>query len=147
MAESWLVRKAQTTRIEIDLSRWPLMITTPPARAVSDLELDDFLERLEQALRIRDGRYVSVLDLRHHIGLTPKQQQLLARRMNHSHDAFTHGRLSGTAMVFTSALMRSLLTGMFWLRKSNHRVAVFAQLEQAIDWGERILSEYEQEVG
>jgi len=147
MAESWLVRKAQTTHIEIDLSRWPIIITTPPPRAVSDLELDDFLERLEHALRIREGRYVSVIDLRNHIGITPKQQQMLARRMNHSHDAFTQGRLSGTAMVFTSALMRSLLTGMFWLRKSKHRVAVFAQREQAIEWGEHILTEYEEDTG
>lgn len=141
MHEVWQPRVPAPSRIELDLSNWPIMVTTPPARAVSDAELHDFLERFERTLRERSGRYVSVLDLRLHIGLTPKQQQMLARHMNASHAGFSAGRLSGTAMVFTSALMRSLLTGIFWLRKSKHPTAVFANLEDALDWSRRILSE------
>lgn len=143
MQEIWRTRVTTPTRIELDLAQWPVMITTPPARAVTDTELEDFLGRVEEALRERSGRYVSVLDLRLHIGLTPKQQQMLARRMNASHAGVAAGRLSGTAMVFTSGLMRSLLTGIFWLRKSKHPTSVFANLEDAIDWAKRILAEHE----
>lgn len=127
------------TSIDLDLSRWPILITTAPARAVTDGELNEFCETFEAVLRMRSGHYVSVLDLRVSAGLTPKQRQMLARRMNETHSGIAAGRLAGTAMVFTSALMRSLLTAMFWLRKSNHPTAVFANPDEALAWGHRQL--------
>ena len=147
MHDMWRTRVTLPTQIELDLSRWPLVLTTPPGRAVSDAELFDFLERLALALRQREGRYVNVLDLRLHIGLTPKQQRMLASHMNASHDAFAADRLCGTAMVFTSALMRSLLTGIFWLRKSQSPAAVFANLEDALAWGSRTLQQAQARTG
>jgi len=133
--------------IDLDLSLWPILITTAPARAVTDGELDEFCERFETALRMRGGRYVSVLDLRVSAGLTPKQRQMLARRMNETHSGLAAGRLAGTAMIFTSALMRSLLTAMFWLRKSNHPTAVFANPNEAVAWGRRQLTEGDKAAG
>lgn len=125
--------------IDLDLDRWPIVITTPPPGTVSDQELHDYLDYYEGLIRARSGPYVEVLDLRYASGISPRQRQMLSQRMNEAQSTFAAERLKGTAMVFTSTFMRSLLTTIFWLRKSKHPSVVFANVDQAIAWAEQIL--------
>lgn len=133
----------KSSPIGLDFSHWPLIITTPPPRPVTNEELHDFLDRFEDGLRAREGRYVSVLDLRWHTGITPRQRRMLTERMNAAHEGVAKDRLTGTAMIFTSALLRSLLTAIFWLRKSDHPTVVLRNLDDALAWGKRTLANQE----
>jgi hypothetical protein len=121
------------------MDRWPIVITTPPPGTVTDQELQDYLDYYEQLVSERTGPYVEVLDLRYASGISPRQRHMLSQRMNEAQATFAAGRLMGTAMVFTSTFMRSLLTTIFWLRKSKHPSVVFSNVDEAIAWAEELL--------
>ena len=81
-----------------------------------------------------------MLDLRGTSGLTPRQRKLLAEAQL-KRDGFRDCEIVAGAMVMDSHLLRGMLTALFWLKKPNHEVKVFANLDSAIAWGhQRIAS-------
>ena len=123
--------------IDIDVSRWPLVVTTPPAGRVSDGELDDFYARFEEHAQAHDGSYVCILDLTRHTGLTPAQRKRIAGSM--TAESRSGAVSAGTAMVFSSGLLRATLTAILWLRRPTHPVKVFETIAEAEAWAGAVL--------
>lgn len=117
--------------VEIDTSRWPLLVITAPAGCINDEDWHAFLTRIDQLLGERESHYASVVDLSKDCMLTPKQRgQITADNQ----------RCVAQALVFTSTLLSNLLTAIMWLRRPPFPVRVFTEIPQAIDWACRELA-------
>lgn len=121
--------------IALDVTTWPVVVTTPPEGAVTDQELAAFLAKYRTLLQQRAGaKFVSVLDLRRHSGITARQRKMLADWMNDEMDK-SPCRCLGSALVFSSSLLRGMMTAILWLRTSSYERRVFATLNDAVAWG------------
>lgn len=113
-----------------------MAITTVCQRRVSDAELEAYLEEFGSSIAARTGPYATVLDLTHSTGLTPAQRKRLTDQMNGD----PHGildRCACTALVFQSALLRGMLTAIFWLRnRRDTETQVFGDPDSAVAWCE-----------
>lgn len=111
--------------VEIDASRWPLLVLTAPAGGISDENWDTFLARIDQLIGERKGHYASVVDLSKDCMLTPKQRSRIGA---------SNERCVAQALVFKSTLLSNLLTAIMWLKKPPFPVRVFAGPVEAVDW-------------
>ena len=129
---------------ELDLSDWPIVVTRPAAGPVTDEELKAYMR--EHAARVleREGDYVQVLDLRNDPKLTPDQRSMMGDM--HDYEELV-AREAGTAMVFNSALLRWMLSAVFWVKRQERAMGVFATAEEASEWGKALLAERSRKAG
>ena len=125
--------------IELDTSDWPLVVTTPPQRSVTDEELEAFMVEHQTMRTERRGAFGEVLDLRGSVGLTPRQRKTITSAMEGMENS-QGARCVAAAMVFDSALLRAMLTAFFWMRKPAYPVAVFPAVDEAKVWLRELLS-------
>jgi hypothetical protein len=118
--------------IDLDLTAWPIVITRPRGGVLLDQELTDYLERFRAEIGKRNGRYVSVVDLRESPTLTPVQRRTISSGMDT--DSASQRHCVGAALIFESAMMRGLLTAILWLRQPKYELKVFADVETAKIW-------------
>ncbi len=125
--------------IGLDVSRWPVVIVTPPA-SVSNEQLDHFFAAFDREVVSKRRRYSIVLDLRRCQGMPAAQRKILTDRMQRGED---RARMFcvGSALVFESALLRSLLTAIMWVREPPNPVKVFATVDEAAEWAMELLDE------
>jgi len=119
--------------IRLDMTRWPIVVVVPPDK-VTDAELHTFMDEFDNSVRVRRERFVMVLDLRRSSGMLPKQRKMLTDHLNQQPEA-NLALCQGNALVFESALLRTMLTAILWVRRSTHPVQVFASVDEACNWG------------
>lgn len=127
--------------IDLDMSGWPVVVTRPHAGVLLDRELDAYLQLFRQEIRGRTGLYVSIVDLRESPVLTPTQRSMLASGMGA--DEASQKQCLGAALVFSSALLRGVLTAIFWLRKPAHEVRIFGSVIDASLWARELLATHQ----
>ena len=125
--------------IRTDISRWPLVVVTPP-RVVTDAQMERYLTQFDQIQAARPEPHCLVLDLRICERISPTQRKMITDRMP---DDGQVNPCQGLAMVFSSRILRGLLTAIFWVRKPPYPTVVFNELEPAIDWALRRLADGE----
>ena len=123
--------------IQLDDSRWPVIIITPPAHRVSDQDFANYLAHHRAVIQRHDSPYVIVVDLRENTGISPTQRQMLTDKMEADEVGESHAPV-GCALVFRSALLRGMLTAIFWIRRPAHHVQVFGELERAVAWAREL---------
>lgn len=119
----------------LDFSRWPVVIVRAPSGPVSDAEIARAFEELHSTLARTSGPYVNVMDLTEAQGLDSRQRREQAVLINNVHDRHP-GRCVGTGLVFTSALMRRMLSAVLWLRTPRYDTRVFPTVPRAIAWAQ-----------
>ncbi len=118
--------------IELDLTAWPVVVVTPPAGLVTDAELDSFMADYRRRVTGRRELYSVVIDLRVSSGLTPTQRKRLSREMEEGEQ---RGYANcGGALIFSSTLMRGMLTAILWLKKPKHEMRICSTREEAVTW-------------
>lgn len=118
------------------MGRWPAALVKPPDGMVTDPELDEFLGAFRKEVGRRRAAYVTVVDLRGNSGITPTQRKRLSEYMRETEALGAPCR--GSALVFESALLRTLLTAIFWLKQPKYPVQVFATLDDAVRWAHEL---------
>lgn len=111
-----------------------MVVSTPPAGPMMDDTLERYFVHLSDELRKQRGPYVAVVDLRAGGELSPKQRQRLTAAMDSPEEG---AKCVGTALVFSSALMRGMLTAILWVRKPTYETHVFATVGEAVTWGKQ----------
>ena len=127
--------------IQIDVSRWPIIVSTGARGEIEDSEWLDYLTQYSELLKTHGEPYVAVVDLRDGGSLTAKQRKQLGEVMENG-ERHPAAECLGQALVFNSALMRRLLTAVLWLAKPDYEIKVFTELEDAIKWGEQLVDEH-----
>ena len=123
--------------IEVDDRHWPAFIVRPPDAVVSDEDLDTFLRENAAYLRMRNERFAYVLDLKNSAGLTPTQRQRMTQAFDETEKSMP-GLCQGTALVFTSNLLKGLLTAILWVRKPRYETKVFTDVDEAVAWARQM---------
>lgn len=123
--------------IDLDTSRWPIVLVTPPTSVKND-ELAVFLDRYANEVYARRQRYVTILDLRRSADMPAAQRKMITDRMQQKEEA---ARLfaAGSVMIFESAMMRALLTAILWVRKPPTEMKIASTLEEAIEYAQGFL--------
>jgi len=119
--------------VEVDVGEWPVVIVTPPPEAASEPMLEAFMADWVAKTRHRAGAYVCVLDLRRSGHMSPAQRRTLTDWMNESRDGLARSCL-GTALIFESALLRAMLTAVFWAFRPPYPTQTFATRHEALGW-------------
>lgn len=118
-------------RIESDLTHWPVAVVRPPPVPIEDEAIHAFMDRFECELTARGPQFAIVLDLRMASNMAPAQRRMLVSRMRQSDGQ--RQQVAG-AFVFSSTIMRGLLTAVLWLRTPPYPTQVFTSVEEAVQW-------------
>jgi hypothetical protein len=98
---------------------------------IEDAAMLAHLDWFDGMRKARAAPFAIVLDLRRSSGLTPRQRKMITDRMNHT-DAVAP--CVANALVFESAVLRGVLTALFWIRRPAYPCEVFRTLDDAIGW-------------
>ena len=137
LARDLPVNQHTVDRIQLDTAQWPVVVITPPGRPVADDELQAFLDQFAQTVVDKRMPYVLLLNLLGNGGLSPKQRQILMK----ASDRHENRCRLGIGLVFQSSLLRGMLTAILWLRNFEEPVKVFASVEAAMQWGQKLAAE------
>ena len=126
--------------IELDVSHWPVIVVSAPDKSMPDQELEAFLDEFRLRVGDRDQPYATVLDLTHASSMSARQRKMMGERLRTSNK---HQRYNVVgAFVFTSVLMRGMLTAIMWLKKPEYPCRIFATTEEAVTWAKARMAEH-----
>ena len=128
------------TQVTIDASRWPVVVMAAPEGDITDAEWEAFLSEYSQLVESREGNFAAVVDLRRGGALTPKQRQRLTNGEGASRER-REQRCVAQALVFSSVMLRNLLTAILWVRKPPFPVKIFGTADEAVAWASGMLAE------
>jgi hypothetical protein len=114
----------------------PLLVVHPPAQ-LSDVIVDTVLAELEAHLQCGDP-YVLVFDLSTTGMPTPTQRRKLAEHMT-THEAAIRQRVMGLAIVAPNAVVRGIVTALFWLATPPIQHCLCASRSEASAWAQQLL--------
>jgi hypothetical protein len=117
----------------VDATRWPVLIITRLSESIDDAELKRSLQACDAMVDERRTRYSVVLDNRLARNMSPTQRKLIADHMA-VREQLTRSLCLGSAFVLDSAVMRGILTAVFWMHKPVVQTKVFAELDGAVQW-------------
>ena len=113
-----------------------------PAGQISNEELSAFLAQYSALIRAKRAPYVIAIDLRRSSDMPAAQRKIITDYMQ-KQEEFARLYCRGTVLVFSSALMRALLTGILWVRKPATPLHVAATLDEASEWAEKQIASSE----
>ncbi len=125
--------------IALDIRAWPLVHVTPPPYSLSDEALLEFMEFHRNLVRSRPSPHVLILDLRDCDHITSQQRKKLSKILSSAGDSSAMPCCAGTALVFSSPMLRGMLTALFWFFKPPYPVKVLPDLASAQAWGETLV--------
>jgi hypothetical protein len=125
-------------RIRLDTNQWPIAVVTPEGVATTE-ELSEFFAAYTAMLRARREAYVLIIDLRRSADMPAAQRKVLTDYMKKQEDV-VRMRCAGTALIFESAVMRAVLTAIFWVKQPPQEVRVFGNVQEAVAWGGEALA-------
>jgi hypothetical protein len=122
----------QERGIRLDISHWPVVIISPTFH-VTDQSIVDFMGSYFEFLESKKERYAVVMDLTQRTNMTKSQRKILIDGMNKRKE-FTRQYSAGTAVVFSSAVIRGILMSLFWLFEPNYPMEICNTIEEALSW-------------
>ncbi len=136
-AKSLDLSSVHPTGVRIDQSQWPLLIVITPGK-MTDEGLEDFLDSYSDIIKSQGERYALVLDVSNTQKLNPIQRKKLVNMMETNRE-FNKEHCAGCAMVFSSKILRGILTAIFWIHKPPHPTKVFTAQQEAINWAKSMV--------
>ncbi len=118
--------------IEVDESRWPLVVIRWPAELISDESIDAFLTRGRAHLARRE-RFASLHDGVRASGLNGKQRRRMAEHVTENREALARYH-AAAAIVAPSSLVRGIITAVNWVAPPPFPQETFATFAQAEAW-------------
>jgi hypothetical protein len=122
----------QERGIRLDMSQWPVVIISPTSYD-TDQSVQDFMDDYFKLIEGKKERYASIMDLSQRTNMTKSQRKILIDGMN-THKEFTRQYSAGTAVVFSSAVIRGILMSIFWLFEPGYPTEICKTTEEALDW-------------
>jgi hypothetical protein len=124
-------------QIELDTAHWPVPVVRPKGEASGE-ELKQFLADYSALIRKKREAYVLVIDLRMAADLPAAQRKIITDYMQ-KQEEFARAYCRGTVLVFSSVMMRALLTGILWVRRPPQPLHIAATLNDANTWALKTL--------
>lgn len=119
--------------IVLDFRAWPILQVTPPPYSVSDDALMEYIAVHRQLVHSRKSPYALILDLRNIGHMAGNQRKKLSGSLG-GDKAELVATCTCTALVFSSPMLRGMLSAVFWLFKPAYPVKVLPDLASAHDW-------------
>jgi hypothetical protein len=116
------------SKIQIDDSRWPLVVFTAVGEQTPD-ELEAYLAECESLLRRREP-YGVIFDARRAAPIGPKLRQRAVEWLARN-DALLRTYVAGNAMVMATALQRGVFRAILWMRPLPFPYSIETTLEGA----------------
>jgi hypothetical protein len=126
-------RRATAGDVLLDWSEWPVLLVRPPNHQISDSQLMEFIDVWDREICARRQPYSIALDLRQAAQMSAAQRKLLTDTMSSSEDQLNMF-CQGTALVFSSTLLRGMLTAVFWFFRPKYPTRVFGSTTDANAW-------------
>jgi hypothetical protein len=122
---------SQSGRIETDLSRWPIVIHATIG-SPTDVEVDAFIDRANEVLRRRQKHVVIFDSLLAEI----PSPYMRGRSIDwlRTNGPAMRGVCVGTGLVFRSAALRFVLSGVMLMQTHSTPHVVCATLDEALRW-------------
>jgi len=114
--------------IHLDDSKFPLIVVTFSGHT-SDADFETYLRDLTR-VSMREGPKAFLFDARASASTPPSQRRRMAQWMMHDMTR-ARGGFACVAFVFSSAVVRGVLTAIFWLAPMRLRHGIFADIEEA----------------
>jgi hypothetical protein len=123
----------------IDIAEAPLYVMRFPAHA-TDAQIREFCEHREAWARTASHRCAWVADLSRLAGVSATQRKMFADHLKRfeAHDV-AHNQ--GSAIVVPSAVLRGIMTAVFWLSPPKFPNQAFASIDAAMLWARQKLAE------
>lgn len=118
--------------IEVDESRWPLVVIRWPSGSVTDDDVEEFL-RLSKTHLLRGQRFASLHDGVRASGLDSKQRRRMSEHVNDSRRLLERWHVAA-AIVSPSALVRGIVTAVNWVSPPPFPQRQFATRAEAEAW-------------
>jgi hypothetical protein len=129
--------------IEVDESNWPIIVTVFPA-SIQDASLLAVLKHLEQLMRDADARgdkLFFITDLTHMRDVpNATQRRYTGEWIQRTFDLQRAASL-GAAQVTPSAVLRGIITAVFWFQKTPTPSFFVANRDEAISKGISLLEQ------
>ncbi len=118
--------------ITIDERRRPIVLVTFVG-APTDAEFDRYLEDMTEQILARRQQTVTILEATRSDSTSAAQRKKQADWLAKHRDDLRRYSL-GTAFVIKSAMVRGVLTAIFWLQPMDRPHTIVATLEEAEGW-------------
>jgi hypothetical protein len=123
--------------IRIDSRQWPLVTFDQPEHKVTDaatMEALDFLTGLMGDVGPREKIFLLV-DLSQSKEAAPASQRKAAAQHSARHEELQKRTVVGSGIVITSAVMRGVITAVFWIRPPSIPTKLVASRDEALRYG------------
>lgn len=114
--------------IHLDDSKFPLIVVTFSG-STSDADFETYLTDLTR-VSMRDGPKAFLFDARAATSTPPSQRKRMAHWMMHDMTK-ARGGFACVAFVFSSAVVRGVLTAILWLAPMRLKHGIFAEIGEA----------------
>lgn len=120
------------SKVEIDRSRFPIVLLKYGAEGFSDAEFRDHLDDIVGITK--EGHPIAFIsDIQQSPPPPATQRRMMADMLREHADSFSSA-CRGWAQVTSSSLTRGILTAVSWLQKSPMPTRVFSAVEEAQAW-------------
>lgn len=115
-----------------DVSRWPLVVVTLSQHEMSDAELTQYLDWMDE-LFLRGGKFAVLLDYRQAPYMPAKRRQRIAARSKAALERHP-GQLVAFAFIISSTMQRGIFTAILWMSRSGDTTRVFSSPSEGEAW-------------
>ncbi len=124
-------RGSPAHRLELNLSRWPVIEVTNP-KTFANHEWDELINQIVRVLKC-DLPFAMINDVR--VGPPPSAQQRKAiSTMYQENITLVKKNWLGTAVITSSSLVKGAVTALNWLMPPPHPVKVCASYQEGEQW-------------
>ncbi|MEI8256553.1 MAG: hypothetical protein WCJ30_12845 [Deltaproteobacteria bacterium] len=114
--------------IQLDMGEWPVVLLRPPT-TISDGDLSAFLDWF-QAMRAKRPEPIALIqDLTAQQQMSTAQRKLITDRMRSGQTPYL-----GLGLVFSSPVLRGVLTAILWFKARDYPVKTFRTVEEGLAW-------------
>ena len=124
------------SRIEVDISSWPVVVVTPHGEA-SDAQYMEMFRTIE-GLWKRQEKFLTITDTRFSSVGSARQRQLIGDWMK-KHEESTNKYSLGSIIIISSALVRGAMTAINWIAQPRIQSIYVGTPEEAYDQARRLL--------
>src|SRR5688572_22807501 len=120
------------SKIQVDETHWPLVVTRWPVGEISDSDCEEYL-RLSLQLSARQQRHVVLHEAVAETSLSAKQRRTMGDHIKQHKEALK-AHVAGAAIVSSSMAIRGLITAINWVSPPPFPQKVFKSRNEAETW-------------
>ena len=128
MAET-TTHRAHHARIDVDTHRWPLTVVSFVGTCTED-QFDAYLSTMDEVVA-RTGKRVLIYDATE-CGMVAASLRRKQADWMKKHSARIRGNTAGIVFVLPSALLRGMLTAIFWIHPLDSQHSIVKTIDEAV---------------